>query len=98
MNSITDTNTKAVCCGLHTLVNRLDIVDESRAEMELAERNFIQTASLSGSENDMLSLGSGRTQGLILTHLDSSIAFLKPWGGKGVLQKAILWWNLQEKV
>lgn len=53
MNSITDTNTKAVCCGLHTLVNRLDIVDESRAEMELAERNFIQTVSLSGSESDM---------------------------------------------
>lgn len=53
MDSITDTNTEVVCCGLHTLVNRLDIVDESRAEMELTERNFIQTVSLSGSVKDM---------------------------------------------
>lgn len=63
MDSITDTDTELVCSGLQTLVNRLDIVDESRAEMELAERNFIQTVSLSGSVKDrvMLSSGSGNT-------------------------------------
>lgn len=76
--------------------------------MELAERNFIQTVLLSGSVKDMkrwsikdrvmLSLDSGRTQRLILTHLNSSIALLKAWGGKGVLQKAILRWDVQEEV
>lgn len=99
MDSITDTNTEVVCCWFHTLMNRLDVVDESRAEMKLAERNFIQTASLSGCVKDgvMLSSGSGRTQGLILTHLDSSIALLKAWGGKSVLQKPILRWAVHEK-
>lgn len=99
MDAITDTNTEVVCCWLHTLVNRLDVVNESRAEMELAERNFIQKISLSGCVKDrvMLSCSSGRTQALILTHLDSSIALFKAWGRKGVFQEAILRWDLQKE-
>lgn len=41
MNSITDAYTELVCSGLHTLMIRLDIIDESRAKMELAERSLI---------------------------------------------------------
>lgn len=47
MSSVADTDGESICCRLDALVDRLDVVNEAGADMELTERSFNRIKSLS---------------------------------------------------